>query len=111
MKRNNKAISPVDSVAADIKPITEQLPPNGHATSQQTNGDKVLKEHRNMMTRGELLFCLRDVHRYWSTPRISPHEIELLEQENLIQRSITGLSAIRLTERGARVKNGQKVET
>jgi hypothetical protein len=62
------------------------------------------------MTRGELIFCLRDVHRYWSTPRISYHEIEELEQQNLIERSIAGLCAIRLTEQGALVKNWQPLK-
>ncbi len=57
-----------------------------------------------VMSRGELRFCLRDVHRYWSTPRISPGEIEALERQNLIQRAPTELCAIRLTEHGALVK-------
>ncbi len=62
------------------------------------------------MTRGELIFCLRDVHRYWSTPRISYHEIEELEQQNLIQRNTTDICAIRLTEHGAAVKNWQQLK-
>jgi len=56
------------------------------------------------MTRGELIFCLRDVHCYWSTPRISCSEIEELARQNLIQRNSTAICAIRLTEAGARVK-------
>ena len=56
------------------------------------------------MTRGELIFCLRDVHRYWTTPRISYHEIHQLEHLKLIERTVTGLCAIRLTEEGVRVK-------
>ena len=63
------------------------------------------EEHRILMTRGELIFCLRDVHRYWSTPRISEHEMEELEQQNLIQRNTTDICAIRLTEHGAVVKD------
>ena len=63
------------------------------------------------MTRGELIFCLRDVHRYWSTPRISYHEIEELERQNLIQRNIAGICAIRLTEQGSLVKNWQQLKS
>lgn len=65
-----------------------------------------LEDRPTVMTRGELIFYLRDVHRYWSTPRISPREIEDLERQNLTQRTPTGLCAIRLTEHGALVKNG-----
>ena len=57
------------------------------------------------MSRGELIFHLRNIHRYWSTPHISPHEMEELEQQNLIQRNTTDICAIRLTEHGAAVKN------
>jgi hypothetical protein len=57
------------------------------------------------MTRGELIFCLRDVHLYWSAPRISYHEREHLERLGLIQRTITGINSIRLTTEGVRVKN------
>ena len=65
------------------------------------------ENHRSLMTRGELTFCLRDVHRYWSTPRISDREIEELEQQNLIQRNTTDICAIRLTPQGALVKHWQ----
>ena len=57
------------------------------------------------MTRGELIFCLRDVHRYWSTPRISYYEMEHLERLGLVQRTNLGVYSIRLTEEGVRVKN------
>jgi hypothetical protein len=57
------------------------------------------------MTRGELIFCLRDVHRYWSTARISHGELQELAHMKLIERTIAGSVAIRLTEEGARVKN------
>jgi hypothetical protein len=57
------------------------------------------------MTRGELIYCLRDVHRYWSTPRISHHELQQLERLQLIKRTIAGSPAIRLTDEGAQVKN------
>ena len=69
-------------------------------------GNDVLEAHRNLMTRGELIFCLRDVHCYWSTPRISCSEIEELERQNLIQRNSNPVCAIRLTQDGARVKAG-----
>jgi len=73
---------------------------------KRTRGEsEAVHEHQALMTRGELIYCLRDVHRYWSTPRISCREIEELEQQNLIERSLIGLSAIRLTEEGMRVKN------
>jgi hypothetical protein len=62
------------------------------------------------MTRGELVFYLRDVHRYWSTPRISSHQIEELEQQNLIECNTTDICAIRLTEHGAAVKNWQQLK-
>ena len=58
-----------------------------------------------IMTREELIFCLRGVHCYWSTPRISYYEIEYLEQLGLIQRTIRGVYSIRLTVEGVRVKN------
>ena len=54
----------------------------------------------------ELILNLRDVHRYWSTPRISPEQIQTLERQNLIERAPTALCAIRLTEHGAFVKSG-----
>ena len=57
------------------------------------------------MTRGELIFCLRDVHPYWSAARLSYHEVQQLERLNLIERTIAGTPAIRLTDEGARVKN------
>jgi hypothetical protein len=85
------------------------LSPRGKPTAKgASGGNGVLEEHRNLMTRGELIFCLRDVHCYWSTPRISCSEVEELERQNLIQRNSTAIStaicAIRLTPDGARVK-------
>jgi hypothetical protein len=61
-----------------------------------------------VMGQAELIACLRDVHRYWSTPQISPSEMAELERRHLIQRAPTGLCAIRLTEDGALVKDGRK---
>jgi hypothetical protein len=103
MKGNNKVttLRPVTSSTADGKPTAKQ--------SSAKNG--VLEDHRVVMSRGEFLFYLRDVHRYWSTPRISFHEIEELEQQNLIERNTTAICAIRLTEEGARVKNQRRRKT
>ena len=81
---------------------------NGNSTeSKWSAANGVTEGHRLLMSRGELIFHLRDIHRYWSTPRISPHEIEELEQQNLIQCSTTRICAVRLTEEGERVKNLQ----
>ena len=78
----------------------------GESTANQSSAENgALEDHQTLMSRGELIFCLRDVHRYWSTPNISYSEIEVLEQQNLIQRSTTGICAIRLTEQGVVVKN------
>lgn len=60
-----------------------------------------------VMSRAEVFFCLRGVNSYWSTPHISPREIDELERQNLIQRAPTGLCAIRLTEAGARLKQAR----
>jgi hypothetical protein len=57
------------------------------------------------MSRGELIYCLRDVHRYWSTPRICHRELQQLERLKLVQRTVAGSVAIRLTEEGVRVKS------
>ena len=57
------------------------------------------------MTRGEIIFCLRNVHRYWSTPRISHREMLQLVELKLVERTITGTCALRLTEEGVRVKS------
>ena len=53
----------------------------------------------------EPIFYLRGIHRYWSTPHISPELIQTLVQLKLIERAPTELGAIRLTEPGALVKN------
>jgi len=103
MKRNNNvtALRPVVSSTAGGQSNVKQSPAE--------NGEP--EEHRTLMTRGELIFCLRDVHRYWSTPRISYHEIEELEQQNLVQRNAAGICAIRLTEQGALIKNSNGSST
>ena len=71
----------------------------------------ILEEHRNLMTTGELIFHLRDVHRYWSTPRMSPREMEELAMERLIECSAGPICSIRLTEQGALMKNGKSAKT
>jgi hypothetical protein len=98
MKRNNKADTLCPAVSSTMvgKPTVKEPSAEG--------GEP--KAHRTLMTRGELIFYLRDVHRYWSTSRMSNREIEELEQQNLIQRSTTDICAIRLTEHGTAVKNG-----
>ena len=62
------------------------------------------------LSRAEVFSCLREVNSYWSTPQISPREVEELERQNLIQRAPAGLGAIRLTSEGARVKQGRPRE-
>jgi hypothetical protein len=105
MKRNSKI--------ATLRPTAASVAGgNGApAANQSSGGNGTLEDHRTVMTRGELIFYLRDVHRYWSTPRISDREMEELEQQDLIERSPTDICAIRLTRQGARVKNGQPLRT
>lgn len=98
MKRNNKVTT--------LRPVASSANGGESTAKQSSAGNGTLEDHRARMSRGEIIFYLRDVHRYWSTPRISYHEIEELEQENLIERSTNGILAIRLTEQGARVKIG-----
>ena len=59
------------------------------------------------MSRADVIFCLRGVNGYWSTPPLTPREVGELERMNLIQRAPTGLCAIRLTVAGARLKQGR----
>jgi hypothetical protein len=99
MKRNNNVIT--------LRPVASSNPAGQPAMKQAPADNGELEDHQTLMTRGRLIACLRDVHRYWSTPRISEHEIEELEQQNLIQRNTTDICAIRLTEHGAVVKNWQ----
>jgi hypothetical protein len=56
------------------------------------------------MTKGELRFYLREVHPYWSVPRISEEKIAELAREKLIEHSIDPVTLIRLTKEGAREK-------
>ena len=103
MKRNNKVTTlPPAASSADGGESTAKQPATENGALEVL---AVIHQHQIRMSRGEIIFYLRDVHRYWSTPRISYPEIEELEQENLIERSPTGICAIRLTEQGARVKN------
>jgi hypothetical protein len=57
------------------------------------------------MTKGELRFYLREVHPFWSPPRISEEKISELEREKLIERSIDPVLVIRLTNEGAKEKD------
>jgi hypothetical protein len=85
--------------------------PCGEPASRQSGGnDDILEEHRDLMTRGEQIFYLRDVHPYWSTPRISPREMEELEIQRLIERSPGPICSIRLTKQGAAMKNGKPIK-
>lgn len=56
------------------------------------------------MTKGELRFYLREVHPYWSVPRISEEKIAELVREKLIEHSVEPATVIRLTKEGAREK-------
>ena len=56
------------------------------------------------MTKGELRFYLREIHPYWTTPRISEDKVVELEREKLIERSTTPISGVRLTKEGAKEK-------
>jgi hypothetical protein len=103
MKRNGKTNLP-----APVPPAPASLDPDAKEPGAR-NG--ILEEHRNLMTTGELIFHLRDVHRYWSTPRMSPREMEELAMERLIECSAGPICSIRLTEQGALMKNGKSAKT
>ena len=109
MKGREKSIK-YKMPAVELRPFATSTGGAVSTAKQASAENVVLEEHRNLMTRGELIFCLRDVHRYWSTPRISYYEIEELERQNLIQRSVTGICAIRLTEQGTLVKNWRQLK-
>ena len=57
-----------------------------------------------------ILACLRDIHRYWSTPRICFEELDELERQSLMERGPAALCAIRLIEQGELVKKWQKLK-
>ena len=76
------------------------------AAVERSPAKKGALNYLQILVTRELMLRLRDVHQYWSTPRISPREIEQLKRQDLIQRSTTGICAIRLTEQGALLKNG-----
>ena len=102
MQRNNQVTTLGPSASSSIGVESPVKP------SSTTTGAR--EDYRTLMTRAELMICLRDVHRYWSTPRISYQEIEELEQQNLIQRNNTALCAIRLTDEGELVKKWQQLK-
>jgi hypothetical protein len=102
MKRNDEAVTarPLLSRGANGKPTPKH----------SAEDDAIVKAHQELMTHGERIFCLRDVHRYWSTPRISPREVEELERENLIERSPNPICSIRLTAQGVLMKNSKPLK-
>lgn len=102
MQRNNQVTTLGPSASSSIGVESPVKP------SSTTTGAR--EDYRTLMTRAELILCLRDVHRYWSTPRISYQEIEELERQNLIQRNNTALCAIRLTDEGELVKKWQQLK-
>lgn len=56
------------------------------------------------MTDGELRFYLREIHTYWTTPRIASERVNELRLAKLIECSIEGVPMIRLTGDGEKVK-------
>lgn len=56
------------------------------------------------MTKDEVRFYLREIHPYWTPPRISTEKIAELEQQKLVERSVVSVPVIRLTHEGAREK-------
>jgi len=60
------------------------------------------------MTDGELRFYLREIHPYWSTPRIAEERVAELQKANLIERSTAAVAMIRLTKEGAREKTNSR---
>ena len=57
------------------------------------------------MTKGELRFYLREIHPYWTTPRISEDKVAELEREKLIERSTAPVAGVRLTREGEKEKS------
>lgn len=56
------------------------------------------------MTEGELRFYLREIHSYWTTPRIAAERVTELRDAQLIECSPDAVTKIRLTGDGARKK-------
>ena len=86
--------------------------PTGSGAVKPSDQDKeIAAAHQLLMSKGELIFTLRDVHSYWSTPQMSEHDMEALEAARLIERSPTPICSIRLTKLGAAVKDGGSLKT
>ena len=60
------------------------------------------------MTDGELRFYLREIHSYWTTPRISAERVAELLAAKLIERSADAITMIRLTGEGVREKTAAR---
>jgi len=56
------------------------------------------------MTEGELRFYLREIHTYWTTPRIASERVTELREAKLIECSAEGVPMIRLTGEGQKLK-------
>jgi hypothetical protein len=56
------------------------------------------------MTDGELRFYLREIHTYWTTPRIASERVTELRVAKLIECSTDGVPMIRLTGEGQKLK-------
>ena len=56
------------------------------------------------MTEGELRFYLREIHTYWTTPRIASERVTELREAKLIECSTEGVPMIRLTSEGQKLK-------
>ena len=99
MKRKN--------VVAKRKPLSFPAGNGPSPSMPAANENTFMQAHQDLMSRGERIFSLRDVHPYWSTPQISPREVEELERENLIERSPHAICSIRLTPQGVLLKNAK----
>ena len=63
------------------------------------------------MTEGEQRFYLREIHPYWTPPRIVEERVTELADAKLVERSANRGSMIRLTKEGARKKADARPET
>src|SRR5262245_57557193 len=56
------------------------------------------------MTSEETRFYLREIHGHWTEPRISVEKVRELVRSALIETSNDGVSSVRLTRAGQRMK-------
>ena len=56
------------------------------------------------MTEGELRFYLREIHTYWTTPRIASERVTELRVAKLVECSTDGVPMVRLTSDGQKLK-------